>query len=161
MKIGNIISIKSKDGLKKGTITFIWDNRDTYNIQYTDGKIEEKKKFYQLDNDKKLFTMEIDIYMKSFSNYTVPLKEYKCSECDFIFNYKIELNNHKWDKHTLSKYKLNKNRCYDCGKLYNNKRDLERHSWESHPKNDIETSWANTDWDTWTGSSYYADDPYY
>ena len=51
--------------------------------------------------------------------------------------------------------------CYRCRKNFDTYRGLERHGWEEHPSNEYERAWANKDWSTWKGSSYYEDDPYY
>ena len=62
----------------------------------------------------------------------------------------------KYQKKPESKYY-----CYTCQKNFDEYRSLEKHNWNIHPSNNIEKAWANTDWSTYKGSSYYCDDPYY
>jgi hypothetical protein len=51
--------------------------------------------------------------------------------------------------------------CYNCKKDFESSSSLEKHCWSLHPSNKYEKAWANTNWSTWKGSSYYEDDPYY
>ncbi len=51
--------------------------------------------------------------------------------------------------------------CNTCRKYFGTRSALERHGWEAHPSNEHEKAWANKDWSTWKGSTYYRDDPYY
>ena len=57
--------------------------------------------------------------------------------------------------------KCRENYCYKCKKEFACPRRLERHNWKHHPSNAIERAWANTDWTTYKGTTYYEDDPYY
>ena len=60
-----------------------------------------------------------------------------------------------------SRDKDRENYCYKCKKEFACQNRLERHNWKHHPSNEIEKAWANTDWTTYSGTSYYKDDPYY
>lgn len=60
-----------------------------------------------------------------------------------------------------TKDKYRENYCYKCKKEFACPRRLERHNWKHHPSNAVEEAWANTDWSTFKGSTYYQDDPYY
>ena len=51
--------------------------------------------------------------------------------------------------------------CKKCKKKFKDKDELERHNWKDHPSNKYETAWSQTDFSSYSGSSYYKDDPYY
>ena len=51
--------------------------------------------------------------------------------------------------------------CNTCKKQFDTHDALGRHGWKAHPSNEYEKAWANKDWSTWKGSTYYRDDPYY
>ena len=55
----------------------------------------------------------------------------------------------------------NKYYCNKCKKLFDDKDELEKHNWKIHPSNIYELKWSQTDFNNYSGSSYYKDDPYY
>ena len=52
-------------------------------------------------------------------------------------------------------------KCKECKQEFKEKEELERHSWKIHPKNKYEKTWSNIDFTSYSGSSFYRDDPYY
>jgi len=73
----------------------------------------------------------------------------------------LELEKKKAKQNNYGEDKKSEHYCNRCRKNFDTYRGLERHGWEIHPSNEYERAWANKDWSTWKGSSYYEDDPYY
>lgn len=52
--------------------------------------------------------------------------------------------------------------CEHCRATFGTALEAERHRWSCDPKPDpFVEKWRHTDWSTWSGSSFYRDDPYY
>ena len=113
----------------------------------------EKKRADQLDN----FFLEPRDQLLFYNNNTpdakiqekLPEKKIKKKKKDKIY----QLVN--------SSDKDRENYCLKCKKEFACPRRLERHNWKYHPSNAIEKAWADTDWSTYKGTTYYRDDPYY
>lgn len=56
---------------------------------------------------------------------------------------------------------VNSHKCEECNMTFKGKDDLERHCWKSHPKNKYEKAWSKINFSSYSGSSFYKDDPYY
>lgn len=59
---------------------------------------------------------------------------------------------------------MEKNKYYICDKCKKSFVDYslyEKHLWQNHPSDKYQKAWANMNWSSYRGSSYYMDDPYY
>ena len=51
--------------------------------------------------------------------------------------------------------------CKECEFKCTDKLALEKHVWKEHPKDIYQKAWTKIDFHSYSGNSFYADDPYY
>ena len=115
----DVIIVKQQNGDSKfGTITYVWDKENLYNLQYLDGNTEFKKPLNLLceENNEKIYSTSI--IKKTETKISVKKESLPVKKENF---------------------------CYQCSSSFKNARDLELHQWSNHPSDEYQRAWANND----------------